>query len=112
MVATLTAWLVVALHLVFALMETVGWKRMARRFGYSNEQTETTRVLALNQGFYNAGLATVLGWALVTGQSATVIAMLLYVLAMALVGAVSACGSILLLQGLPAAIALAARLLT
>lgn len=111
MIAAITAWVVVALHLVFALAETVGWTQMARRFGYSKEQADTTRSLALNQGFYNAGLAGVLGWALATGHSATVIAMLVYVVAMAVVGAVSVRWTIFAFQGVPALIALGFALL-
>lgn len=110
MLATLTAWIVVALHIVFGLAESVGWSQMARRFGYNKEATETTRSLALNQGAYNAGLACVLGWALVTGQSATVIAMLVYVVAMSVVGALSARWTIFVIQGVPALIALGAAL--
>ena len=112
MLAAVTAWIVVGLHLLFALAETVGWKGMARRFGYSKAQTETTKMLALNQGFYNAGLACVLGWAIATGHDATVIAMLIYVVAMAVVGAVSARWTIFVIQGVPALVALAAAFLT
>lgn len=111
MFATVTAWIVVALHVVFALAESVGWSQMARRFGYTPEQTETTRRLALNQGAYNAGLAAVLGWALLAGQGATVVAMLAYVLSMAVVGALSVRWTIFVLQGIPAGIALAAALM-
>jgi len=64
MFVALTGWIVVALHLVFALAESVGWSQMARSFGYSREDTETTRALALNQGAYNAGVALLLAWAL------------------------------------------------
>ncbi|TNE86404.1 MAG: DUF1304 family protein [Deltaproteobacteria bacterium] len=111
MFATAAAWMVVVLHVLFGLAESVGWSQMARRFGYSREATETTRMLALNQGAYNAGLAAVLGWALATGQSATVVAMLVYVVAMAVVGAVSARWTIFVIQGLPALLALALTLL-
>ncbi|MCA9609660.1 MAG: DUF1304 domain-containing protein [Myxococcales bacterium] len=111
MIAVIAAWVVVVLHFAFAFAETVGWTQMARRFGYSKEQADTTRSLALNQGFYNAGLAAVLGWALATGHSATVIAMLAYVVAMAIVGAVSVRWTIFVIQGLPALIALGLALL-
>ncbi|MCB9592131.1 MAG: DUF1304 family protein [Sandaracinaceae bacterium] len=110
-VATVTGWIVVALHVLFGLAESVGWNQMARRFGYDKEKTETTRSLALNQGAYNAGLAAVLGWALATGQTATVIAMLAYVVAMAVVGAVSVRWTIFVIQGVPATLALVAALL-
>jgi putative membrane protein len=105
-------WVVVVLHVLFGLMETVGWKGMARRFGYTSEQTQATKMLALNQGFYNAGLACVLGWATATGQGATVLALLLYVVAMAVVGAASARWTIFLIQGVPALLALGALLLS
>lgn len=111
MLANVTAWIVVALHFVFLFAETVGWNQMARRFGYSKEGAELTRSLALNQGFYNGGLAALLAWALLTGQAATVVALLVFVLAMAVVGAISARWTILVIQGLPAAVALAANLI-
>ena len=110
MIATITAWIVVVLHILFGLAESVGWSQMARRFGFNREATEITRSLALNQGAYNAGLACVLAWALVTGQAATVIAMLAYVVAMAVVGAVSVRWTIFVIQGIPALIALTAAL--
>ncbi len=110
MIATVLAWIVVVLHLLFGAAESIGWSGMARRFGYNREQTQTTRVLALNQGAYNAGIACLLAWALVTGQGATVVALLAFVVAMAIVGAVSASWSIILVQGLPALLALAATL--
>ncbi len=111
MLATVFAWIVVALHALFALAESVGWSQMARRFGYSAEATETTRRLALNQGAYNAGLAAVLGWALVAGHGPTVIAMLAYVVAMSIVGAASVRWTIFVIQGVPAIVALALALI-
>lgn len=110
MLAAATAWIVVALHLVFALAESVGWSGMARRFGYDAKAVETTRALALNQGAYNAGLACVLAWALIAGHGATVAALLAYVVAMAVVGGVSVRWTIFVIQGVPAVLALAARL--
>lgn len=106
-----TASLVALLHLGFFYMETLGWKTMARRLGRSAEYAETTRVLALNQGFYNAGLAGLLIWALATGAQATVIAVLVTIIAMALVGALSVSGRIFIVQGVPAVVALGAALL-
>lgn len=109
--ATVFSWLVVALHLLFGYMESAGWSQMARRFGYDKAQTETTRTLALNQGMYNVGLAVVLGWSLVAGHGPTTVAMLSYVVAMGLVGAATASRLIIVLQALPAGIALALQLL-
>lgn len=106
MVATVFAWIVVALHVVFALMESVGWSKMARRFGYNREETATTRTLAMNQGAYNLGFAALLAWALVTTQGPTVIALLSFIIAMSVVGALTASWTILVLQGAPALVAL------
>lgn len=112
MFAAITGWIVVALHVVFGLMETAGWTAMARRFGYDERATEITRRLALNQGAYNIGLAAVLAWALVTGEQRAAVALLAYVVAMGIVGAASVRWTIFVLQGVPALLALAAALLS
>ncbi|MCB9676303.1 MAG: DUF1304 domain-containing protein [Alphaproteobacteria bacterium] len=96
------AWLVVVLHLVFALAESVGWSQMARRFGYSREATEHTRSLALNQGAYNAGIAVLLGWALATGRTDAAIALLAFIVAMGVVGGLSVRWTIPVVQSVPA----------
>ena len=44
------------LHLVFMVMETLGWSRMGRRFGFSEEETASMRLLAANQGIYNGAV--------------------------------------------------------
>ena len=111
MIAIVAAWLVVVLHVLFGLGESVGWSKMARSFGYSREKTETTRTLALNQGAYNGGVAALLAWALVTGQQPTVIAMLIFVVAMATVGALSVRWTLFVVQGIPAVLALLAAFL-
>lgn len=111
MFGLISAWIVAALHVLFGLAETVGWTQMARRFGYGKEKTETTRSLALNQGAYNIGLASVLGWALATGHDATVVAMLFYVVGMSVVGGITVRWTIFVVQGVPALVALAAALL-
>lgn len=112
MIAIIAISLVILLHVLFGLAESVGWSKMARRFGYSKEATEQTRPLALNQGAYNAGIAGVLAWALITGQVPTIVALLVFIVAMAVVGAVTVRGSIFIIQGLPAVAALAAVLLS
>ena len=110
--AALVATLGVAvLHLLFLAMETVGWSKMARGFGYKRDEVELTRTLAANQGFYNGGVACLLVWAALTGQAATVTALMLFVIAMAIVGAITAKWTILVIQGAPAALALALHLL-
>ena len=104
------AWLVVALHLLFALAETVGWGQMARRFGYSAAATEHTRALALNQGAYNAGIACVLGWTLLTGRTEAALALLAFITAMGVVGGASVRWTIAVIQSVPALLAIAALL--
>ncbi len=46
-------------HVLFFLTESIWWTAPAvrRRFGQSEEQAKATRLLALNQGFYNLFLA-------------------------------------------------------
>ena len=102
--------LVALLHLGFLYMETLGWDGMVKELGQSREYADTTRVLALNQGFYNAGIGGLLLWALLTGQASTVNAVLVFVMGVAFVGAASANPRIFFVQGLPAVIALASWL--
>ena len=51
-----------ALHVGFFILESILWTSppMARLFGNTVEDAERTKVLALNQGFYNLGIAGLL----------------------------------------------------
>jgi putative membrane protein len=100
---------VAVLHVAFFVLEAVLWTRpgVRRIFGNSEEQAQTTRVLALNQGWYNLGLALILVWLHLMGNPAGVLAVLLFLVAMGIVGAITASRSILVLQALPAAAAAA-----
>lgn len=111
--ALITTLLVALAHLGFMILEAVLWTKPTgmRIFRNTRESAETTKVLALNQGFYNGGVAALLVWAALAGQGPTVIALLVFVIAMGIVGAVTAKGSILFAQALPAAVALALNLL-
>jgi putative membrane protein len=109
MVAAALSWVVVALHVAFALGEAVFWPKLARRFGLRGDAIEHTRALAQNQGAYNAGAAALLGWALLTAQSATAAALLVFVVAMSVVGALTVRWTIFVIQGVPALAALGAR---
>lgn len=102
--------LVAALHTVFFVFESVLWTTpgVRRRFGQTEASAETTRVLALNQGAYNLGLAVLLAWAALTSRGDLAQALLLYVIAMGVVGGATAKRSILLIQAAPALAALAA----
>ena len=110
----LVATLIVAfLHVVFMVLETFLWAtpRGRKIFGQTKEQAEVTKVLAANQGVYNGALAGLLVWASLAAQRQTVVALLIFVIVVGVYGAVTAKPTILFLQALPAAIALALVLL-
>lgn len=48
-----------AIHVLIFCMESLWWRTpgVRRRFGQTPEQSETTRLFAFNQGFYNLFLA-------------------------------------------------------
>ena len=102
--------LVVALeHVLFMVFETFLWTtpKVRKRFGQTAEQAETTRVVAANQGVYNGALAAGIVWAQVSGELAARAMLLVFVVVVGVYGAASAKRSILFIQSLPAAIALA-----
>jgi putative membrane protein len=100
---------VAALHAVFFVMESLLWMspKVMEIFGNTAESASATRVMALNQGFYNLGAAALLVFFLVTANTAGVMGVLLYLFAMGIVGAVTANWRIILVQSLPALVALA-----
>ena len=100
--------LVAVLHLVFFVLESVLWTKPTGRkiFGQTVDEAETTKVLAMNQGVYNAGLAVALAYGLWAGQPHLVAVLLVFIVAMGLFGAATAKITILFLQALPAALAL------
>jgi len=111
--ALIVTLLVAALHVGFMVLETFLWTKPTgmRIFQQTPETAQTTKVLAQNQGVYNAGVAALLVWAALTGQGATVVALLIFVIAMGIYGAITAKGTILFAQAMPAAIALVLNVL-
>ena len=109
MLANAYAIVVALLLVVFMVSETFLWTTpgVRRRFGQTAEQAETTKVLAANQGVYNGALAAALVYSVFTAQVATTTVLLAFVVVVGLYGGYSAKRSILVLQALPAAIALA-----
>ena len=105
---------VAAAHVVFMILESVLWTTPTGRriFAQTVESAEATKVLALNQGVYNGGVAALLVWAMATGRPATAAALLVFIIAMGIVGAITAKPTILVAQALPAAVALALVLTT
>src|SRR5262245_24684593 len=104
---------VAAAHVGFMVLESVLWTTPTGRkmFGQTQETAATTRVLALNQGVYNGGVAVLLAWAALTDRVDTTGALLVFIIAMGVVGAVTAKPTILIAQAVPAAVALALLLL-
>jgi putative membrane protein len=101
--------LVAVAHVLFMVLETFLWTTptVRKRFGQTAEQAEATRVLAANQGVYNGALAGALMWSVFAGQPATTHVLLAFVIVVGVYGGYSAKRSILVIQALPAAIALA-----
>ncbi len=103
--------LVAALHVLFLVLEMFLWKKPFGRkvFGLSREQANQTAALAANQGLYNGFLAAGLCWGILAGTSGKniVIFFLICVIVAGVFGALTANRSILWIQALPGAIALA-----
>ncbi len=105
-IAQIFYFVVIALHLYFALLEMVFWKKKAPRvFGVSQEFASSTAALASNQGLYNLFLVA----ALVIGLYSP--AFNLYGLGCVVIaglwGAITVNKHIFLVQALPALITLA-----
>ena len=99
-ISSIATMVVSALHVGFFILESILWTSppMARLFGNTVEDAERTKVLALNQGFYNLGIAGLLIGFLLTDNQMGVLGMLAFVFAMGIVGAVTANWRIFLVQ--------------
>jgi putative membrane protein len=104
---------VAAQHLFFLALEMFLWTRPLglKTFRNTPEKAEITRVLAANQGLYNGFLAAGLVWSVLVWSELFSFDIKMFflgcVLAAALYGGYSVSRRILLIQGLPALIALA-----
>jgi putative membrane protein len=114
LIATILTGLVALIHVYIAVLEIWLWDtpRGRRAFGLTPEFAKQSRVLAANQGLYNAFLAAGLGWGLWLGPAGLSIKLffLACVLVAGLFGAATASRKILYIQALPAALALLALL--
>jgi putative membrane protein len=103
--------LVAALHLGFLVLEMFLWDKPSGRriFGLSAEFAAASKALAMNQGLYNGFLAAGLAWGLALGAagSAVKVFFLACVVIAGVFGAATASRSILWVQALPGAVALA-----
>ena len=75
---------------------------MRRIFENTEEEALATRVLALNQGFYNLGAAVLLIWLHATDNTVGVMGVLLFLASMGVIGALTANWRIILFQTVPA----------
>ena len=111
MPATIVIAIIAALHVGFLILEMFLWKTPFGRktFGLTPEFAEQSATLAANQGLYNGFLAAGLIWGLVSPVAAIEIKtfFLACVLVAGIYGGLTAKRSILIIQALPAAIALA-----
>jgi len=102
--------LVALLHLYFLVLEMFLWDKPAglRAFGHTREAAAASKVLAANQGLYNGFLAAGLVWGLSLGGAGTAVKVffLLCVLIAGVYGALTASRKILVVQALPALMAL------
>ncbi len=108
--AAIVTGLVALLHVYFMVLEMALWTRPYGRrvFGLTPEFAAASRVLAANQGLYNGFLAAGLAWGLYlgpAGQGIRIFFLACVVLA-GVFGGFTANRKILLVQALPAAIAL------
>lgn len=107
--------IVALLHLYFLYLEMFMWSRPQglKIFRMSKEQAQQSAVLAANQGLYNGFLAAGLVWSFFVDEifaKQILIFFLSCVIVAALYGGYSVSKKILLIQGVPAFLALAVTL--
>jgi putative membrane protein len=100
--------LIAALHLYFLVLEMFLWTTPLglKTFGMTAEVARSSAVLAANQGLYNGFLAAGLVWGLLRPGRGIKRFFLACVLVAGVFGGLTAKPSILLVQALPAAVAL------
>jgi putative membrane protein len=113
-VADVLVGLVAALHLAFLVLEMFLWTTPTGRrvFGTDAAFAEQSKALAANQGLYNGFLVAGLVWGLVSQETDVRVFFLVCVVVAGLYGAATVNKRILVVQALPAALALAAVLLS
>ncbi|SDI95244.1 putative membrane protein [Bradyrhizobium sp. Rc2d] len=117
LIANLLVALVAILHVFFLILEMFLWDKSLglKVFRNTPDKAAITKVLAANQGLYNGFLAAGLLWGLVHGNPAFAFQIkaffLLCVIVAGAYGAATVSTRILMVQALPAAIALVALFL-
>ena len=116
-IANVLVALVAALHVFFLALEMFLWERPLglKVFRNTPDKAAITKVLAANQGLYNGFLAAGLVWGLVHGNPAFAfqikVFFLLCVIVAGAYGAATVSTRILMVQALPATVALVALFL-
>ena len=113
--STIAVSLVIVLHILFMVLEMFLWNTPFGRktFGLKQDYAQQSATLAANQGLYNGFLAAGLLWGLTsTGGFDALIFFLSCVIIAGIYGALTVKHSILFLQALPAAIAMALLILS
>jgi putative membrane protein len=113
-VADILVGLVAALHLYFLVLEMFLWTTPTGRkaFGLEPAFAEESKTLAANQGLYNGFLVAGLVWGLVADRTDVKVFFLACVVVAGLYGAATVSRRILLVQAVPAALALVAVLVS
>jgi putative membrane protein len=103
--------IVALLHVWFLVLEMFLWDKPLglKTFRHSAAEAASSKVLAANQGLYNGFLAAGLTWGLALGTAGTSIKVFFLgcVIVAGLYGAATVSRKILIVQALPAALALA-----
>jgi putative membrane protein len=112
MVANILTGIVALIHLYIVVLEMVLWdtERGRKAFGTTAEFSKASKVLAANQGLYNGFLAAGLIWGIWLGDAGDPVK-IFFLLCVAVAGAYGAATvntRILMIQTIPALIALAA----
>ena len=104
---------VALLHVLFLVLEMFLWTKPFGRktFGLTKELAEASAKLAANQGLYNGFLAAGLIWGIAANLFEVKVFFLVCVIVAGVFGAFTAKRSILFVQALPGALALAALML-
>jgi putative membrane protein len=113
LVAQILVGVVAAIHVYILVLEMFLWRgpRGRAAFGTTREFAESTATLAANQGLYNGFLAAGLVWSIVADDFAFAVFFLLCVMVAGVYGAVTVSRRILVVQAVPAAVALVVTLL-
>ena len=112
--ANLVVGLVAVLHLYFLVLEMFLWDTPTghRTFGLEPGFAAESKVLAANQGLYNGFLAAGLVWGLVADRTDVKVFFLACVIVAGVYGAITVSRRILVVQAVPALLALVAVLIS